>query len=323
MQNSGSARLALVASMVVGCGGQVEPSPHPDASVFPAGVIANTPSSLGPVLDVTEGEAIEGYWYVDRASKTIRPETRCFDGIAKKFWVAPFRMMKWEVTNGAYKACVDEGACAAPGAFEPSRTGNPDPAPWDAPSKRKKPAAVGYRAARAFCQHYGGDVPSAAQWNRAAAGDDLSTFGIPSLTAALLTCLFDHRGPLCDEFARSASISQNLIPPFVLTDAGATSWDVGPFGHQDLFANAAEWTRTAQLTPDDRKFCALPDDSPDQIAVGPELPNVQTVRQIAALLEGLVPLPGPDDPHLNKIVYPGIRVDEPTYFTGFRCAFPR
>lgn len=322
-------RVSFAAAVgVAACGGAVEPSApvHPDASVFPPQVDAGTPpSTLGPILDVPEGEAVEGFWYLDSASKTVRPEEKCIDGAPKRFWVAAFRMMKWEVTNGAYRACVSDGACPPPDAPDASTAGNPDTAPWDSPENAKKPVAVSYPAARTFCQHYGGDVVTAAQWDRAAAGDSVSTFGIAPLTSALLQCAFNHQGELCADFAQSANLLGTNLPPFVLREVGTTAWDVGPYGHQDLFANAEEWTRTAQLQPQGTDFCALSDDSPDPIAVSPELANFQTARQIAAVLDVLTsPTPSLVDSQQRPMAVFHVRkVHEPMYFTGFRCAFPR
>jgi formylglycine-generating enzyme required for sulfatase activity len=305
---SAAAAAATVGSLAV-CGGQTaEPQqPHPDASVF-GPTDASPPPSLGPLLDVPGGYAVEGEWELDWSAKTFRPSAQ--DLCARTFWVSPFRMMKFEVTAAQYEACVAEGACVPPDSIP-----QPPGVPWSDPSRRDQPVGVSFPLARAFCQHYGGDLPSDAEWDRAAAGDHIDTFGIAPLTAQWLSCYFgDASGDVCDRLAAAVHIdsgSADSGPP--LRDVGSTEWDVGPYGHMDLFDNASEWVRIPA-----GDLCSYPDGGADPVSYAPDPSDHTITRQLANEL-------GVPDSHTYYVtsIYPYL---VPIYVTGynrgFRCAFP-
>jgi formylglycine-generating enzyme required for sulfatase activity len=308
-----SAALALLASR---CGGEVNPpaNPPPDAAVFPADAGGSPSSALDPILEVPAGLAVEGYWYLDTSSQSIRPEDRCVDGLTKRLWVSAFRMMKLEVTAAMYKPCVDSGACAPPDG--PTEPGQPS---WDSPARQNQPVVVSFGLARTFCQNNGGDLPSEAEWDRAAAGDSLDSFGIASVTAQWLGCRFGQGQTNCDALAAENRLPNGATPH----DVGIVAWDVGPFGHVDLFGNAEEWVRTATLQPTDADFCALADGSPDPVSVAPLVSEAQAVRQLAEELKSPTAPPWVLDtqgrPMYGPFVY---KESQPAFMTGFRCAFP-
>lgn len=203
------------------CGGEVAP----DAGALYVDPAAGSfDESLGELLVVPDGEARMGGWYVENSH--YYPLT----SVVPTFRVAvrAYKLMKFEVTQRSYGHCVTDGACS-PNAS----TGDSD-----------LPARVDYFQARAFCRHNGGDLPTPGQWMHAAQGPTPG-FGIPSLTSAYVSCLGPKNDePICSDFR---SMSQRGTPsgaPWELLHPGGRPWDVGPFGHYDLFANALEWLRS-------------------------------------------------------------------------------
>ncbi len=130
--------------------------------------------------------------------------------------VAAFRIGRTQVTNAEYAMFV-----AASGYRAPSHW------PEEAPTADQESHPVSYVSwedARAFCAWAGGFLPSEAQWERVARGDDERTWpwGDDAPTANHAT------------FAAAGTSAVGLHP------AGAS-----PFGALDLAGNVWEWTTSA------------------------------------------------------------------------------
>ena len=89
------------------------------------------------------------------------------EGPAHQVYVEGFQMAKTEVTVEQYKACVDAGACTAPGMDGYCN--------WGAAGKENHPVnCVDWSQAKAFAEWAGGRLPSEGEWEYAArsAGKD-------------------------------------------------------------------------------------------------------------------------------------------------------
>ncbi len=125
-----------------------------------------------------------------------------------------FRIGRTEVTNGQYRACVDAGACTAPGDTE--RYGDPayaaHPVVW-----------VSRDQARVYAAWAGGSLPTPAQWLRACQGDDGRTYPWGSQPPDATRANYYGSG-------------EYWTQPVGSFPAGAS-----PFGALDMAGNVSEW----------------------------------------------------------------------------------
>jgi formylglycine-generating enzyme required for sulfatase activity len=236
-----------------------------------------------------------------------------------------------ETSFGVYAACVREGRCDPPDGsltHDPAGSGA-----WDDASRVHQPAAVSYFKARAFCLAYGGDLPTYAQWIRATEGD-LGMFGVKPLTEAFLDCSFGRPSTLCDA-VNDAGWTYRLHDPRLsndnvyraLPDVGTNTWDIGPYGHHDLFGGAAEWVRLPSSGNPVR--CSPTDLDADDFYVPyrdplptDRVPLVDIARDLWSQDDLLLAEPASNAVHMVH----GQGTSEPAgsgqFYTGFRCAFP-
>lgn len=113
----------------------------------------------------------------------------------------------YEVTSAFYAECVAEGACGA------ART---DSAP-DEPV-----LGVTVEDARAFCEWRGMALPTEAQWERAARGDEGAVYP------------WGDAAPTCDHVS-SLRCDGKILP------VGSRPAGISPFGLLDMAGNAWEW----------------------------------------------------------------------------------
>jgi len=144
-------------------------TPGPEAtSALPAVISSNTPDisdasdfvdSQGvPMRPVAAGEFIMGD---DNGDTDERP--------VHTVYLDAFYMDKYEVSNALYKACVDAQACQPPQAND-SYT-HPDY--YDNPEFDNYPVLyVDWNMANAYCGWRGAQLPTEAQWEKAARGTD-------------------------------------------------------------------------------------------------------------------------------------------------------
>jgi formylglycine-generating enzyme required for sulfatase activity len=212
--------------------------PAPDAVAYDA--------RLGLLADVPGGAARVGVWMHSGGVLSPAP---CDERLGAPYYgaenakliVAPFRLSVTEITNGAYAICVRQGGCAEPDLAPLSGGTTGTPIDWRASDEANKPVVVSWALARAFCRHYGGDLPTAAESSRAANGDSVDDFSVAAMTSAAATCATATPSPECDRMR--VVVGESVLTPPGLFDVGTDSIDVGPFGHRDLFANAIEWLR--------------------------------------------------------------------------------
>lgn len=90
---------------------------------------------------------------------------------AHEVTLAPFQISKAEITVGQYQACVNDGACAIPGAAPRDPHPLPQGCAFERPDRQDAPMDCVTRGeAEAFARWVGGRLPSEAEWVYAATG---------------------------------------------------------------------------------------------------------------------------------------------------------
>ncbi len=145
-----------------------------------------------------------------------------------------------EVSVAQYRECKDGGGCPT-GA--PVHTGN-DTDSWfnwtsGAGEREEHPInGIRWNDAREYCNWKGGDLPTEAQWEKAARGTDQRTYP------------WGEEDPSCDRCNWNQS---GFSVPYGCNDAlvGPGTWPVGfltatdgdsPYGLKDMAGNVSEWT---------------------------------------------------------------------------------
>jgi formylglycine-generating enzyme required for sulfatase activity len=136
--------------------------------------------------------------------------------------VSPFWIDRTEVTVGAYRTCVEGGACSRPSRASATCT-------FDAGDPELPVSCVHWRDAEAYCRFAGKRLPSEREWEFAARGAFPTSFpwgGVASCANAV-TIVNDRSGTSC--VARPARVGTH--------PSGASV-----FGVQDMSGNVEEWT---------------------------------------------------------------------------------
>jgi sulfatase modifying factor 1 len=130
---------------------------------------------------------------------------------------------QYEVTNDRYRACVDAGACEAPEAPEASEAPSCAELYQDTSLADHPVVCVSWHQAQSYCEWRGGHLPTEAQWEKAARGDDERTYpwgeGIT-----------EHLGNYVGDYNRDSTMPVDSNP------AG-----VSPYGVYNMAGNVWEW----------------------------------------------------------------------------------
>ncbi len=129
--------------------------------------------------------------------------------------IAPFRLDRNEVTNAAYRSCVDAGVCQASTYADDKDLGGP----------RHPVVGVNWLNAVKYCQWVGKRLPTEAEWELAARTPELSIFPWQGRFQPTLANL---RGDV-DGYAKTAPV-------------GSFPEGASGLGLLDMAGNAAEWT---------------------------------------------------------------------------------
>lgn len=138
--------------------------------------------------------------------------------------LSAYHMDRTEVTVGAFRACVDAGACTPP----------VQPAPncaWLLPDHENHPmTCVDWFQANAFCEWFGRRLPTEAEWEKAARGEDGRTYPWGEMPVSCdLAVTFDEnfggRGCGTDDTMPVCSRSPAGDSPYGLCDMAGNVWE--------------------------------------------------------------------------------------------------
>jgi formylglycine-generating enzyme required for sulfatase activity len=151
-----------------------------------------------------------------------------------------------EVSQAAYRACVTAGRCVAPDRATCSYGDGSSPAAadWDVLEAADRPVVcVTFAQAEAYCGWAGGRVPTEAEWEHAARGDDRRLF------------------PWGDDWRPSALNwgEDGKLDGYVLTaPVGSYPRGASPFGALDMVGNVWEWAKGERPVIRGGGFAAAP-----------------------------------------------------------------
>lgn len=174
----------------------------------------------GPFTMGTDPDTDKYYWGAEAPQHRVNLDA---------FWI-----YRTEVTNGMYQACVADKACPKPdyaqGVTTDEYYGNPD---YD----NYPVIYVTYTHALAYCVWAGGKLPTEAQWEKAARGDDGRLFPWGNEVPT------DDKVNLCDancagSTERVPSIHDGYPGP---APVGSYPQGASPYGAYDMAGNVWEW----------------------------------------------------------------------------------
>jgi eukaryotic-like serine/threonine-protein kinase len=194
------------------------PSPAPTEILFtPTPQVTSTPENIKispndgmTQLYIPAGAFVMGGLDVHRKENELP---------AREVYLSAYWMDQVEVTNGMYKLCVDNGTCRPPAQI---RSDNREEY-FGSPEFQDYPVVqVTWHDANTYCQWAGRRLPTEAEWERAARGDDKRNF------------------PWGDELPNQYnSNSLNIIGD--TSRVGSYAEGVSPFGVLDMAGNVSEW----------------------------------------------------------------------------------
>ena len=207
-----------VTFLSIGCGNSgMDTSTPTDSGDTPSfceeheygGAIVGTPNCNDGVCEVAAGS----FW--------MGSTTGHFDECPPRLVeLSTYKIGRLEVTRGEYDLCVEAGECEA----RPSECGVPS-VEWD---EELLPATcVDYSQASAYCSWAGGRLPTEAEWERAARGDDGAKWA------------WGNRSPTCSD-ANFRFVSWYCFTSVI--EVGQYPNSESPWGLLDTAGNAWEWT---------------------------------------------------------------------------------
>ncbi len=179
--------------------------------------------------------------------------------LARDVHVGVFAIDRDEVSVADYRACVIDGACA----MDPLIAGDERYLADDLPQVN-----ITWTEARAYCAWKDGRLPTEAEWERAARGDDTRRWpwGLqcdpdrdpPDLPDDMPPCTLDreddwNHGGLPSEAMQALDDVHAIRVPLAFGDpdssdgteyaapVGTYPWNEGPFGTRDQAGNVSEW----------------------------------------------------------------------------------
>lgn len=145
----------------------------------------------------------------------------------RRICLSRFRILRREVTVGAYGRCRRAGRCAQPAAFDATHPTRRH-CNWGRPGRDAYPVnCVTWEQAERFCTSLGGRLPSEAEWERAAVGAKRGPFPWGSAPATRADAVIGRIGPHGGNRATEP--------------VGSHPRDRSRFGLLDVVGNVSEW----------------------------------------------------------------------------------
>lgn len=245
---------------------QSTPSPTPRTEASATPTPSHTPAAIAaaPTIEPTSTPENQKTSQKDGMTQILIPAgTFIMGGMdvyrrdneqpAREVYLNAYWMDQVEVTNGMYNLCVQAGECRPPAQPRSDNRaeyfGNPEFQDYPV-------VLVAWYYANAYCQWAGRRLPTEAEWERAARGDDKRNF------------------PWGDELPNQYnSNSSNIVGD--TTRVGSYAEGASPFGILDLAGNVAEWVAD-RYRPD--SYGRAPFENPMGPSEGDVFNNLRVIR---------------------------------------------
>ncbi|MFO7566362.1 MAG: SUMF1/EgtB/PvdO family nonheme iron enzyme [Enhygromyxa sp.] len=201
--------------------------------------------------------------------------------------LSAYAIDRTEVTAAAYDECVNDGECTPP------HTNTPNDNPCETSMGTEPVVCVDWFQARTYCEWQGKLLPTEAQWEKAARGDDGRIFP------------WGDEAPTCNHahFQGCDSLGLRFLNPVGSLPAGAS-----PYGALDMAGNALEWCADWYSSS---YYLESPDTDPPGPANG-------TIRNSRGGSYGLAAVGQRVSQRFGFFEVPPTSRDR---YTGFRCAY--
>ena len=228
----------IILFILAACGGNTvptantEPTPRQVPTNVPTIVVPSATVEVAiPTVTATEEVSKQRFSSIDGMPQIHIPEgTFRMGGMdarsapderpAHDVTLSAFWMDQLEVTNAMYLLCVQSGSCKPPQNFKSQRR----PEYFNNPEFNDYPVIyVTWGQAKTYCEWAQRRLPTEAEWERAARGDDLRTF------------------PWGEDKANGLLANYNMIVGDT-SRVGTYPLGASPFGVLDMAGNVAEWT---------------------------------------------------------------------------------
>lgn len=219
------ALITLVSTVLVGCGSggksaseikkpvPTVPPPTPKPPTPPADIVDIE------VVNVPAGEFTMGCNNADPACQT--------DNSVRKVYLDAYKIDKYKVTYRRYQECLDAGDCTP--LFEGS--GCNAGMKWNS---NHPVNCVNYQQAKTFCEFDKKQLPTEAQWAKAARGTDARKYP------------WGHELPSCDLAVINRKTEGSAMGPGcgsgTTQPVGSKPKGASPYGVMDMAGNLFEWT---------------------------------------------------------------------------------
>jgi sulfatase modifying factor 1 len=251
-----------------------------------------------------------GFCSVDYEAELVHMQPR-------SVYIDAFAIDRDEVSVTDYRRCVAAGGCDLDALISGDERYIHDDWPL---------VNVTWLEAQDYCRWRGGRLPTEAEWERAARGDDPeATWPWGSVERPKD---FNHGQPRAEAMRELERPQQMLVPAPLLGDpddsdgtvliapAGKYVWGEGPYGTRDQAGNVAEWTADAYLHEDNQKgYDNLAANNPMRDPKPGELSPARVVRGGSWRQPAFVAHANLRDP-FNRLYQQNLRFSH----IGFRCA---
>ena len=218
---------ALVSALLVACNGAAAepapaplpapaPAPEPKAKPKPKPAVAKPKPTPKPELKAPEGMLLVPAGTFTMGADDVGEQD---ERPAHRVTLPAFFLDTYEVTNGQYRECVEAKICRPwrDGVASAMKYGSEDAFRGD----EQPVVGVSWADSKTYCEWRGKRLPTEAEFERAARGDDARSY------------VWGNDAP--------DPKKHGVFSSGATEDVGSRPEGVGPYGHHDLAGNVWEW----------------------------------------------------------------------------------